>query len=442
MSNPKDYSTTEIKQLIQKLASSDLDALNSAMKTLTESVPEVEKYLIESLSWKDNDVRKNAAWVLGLLCRKVSIQPLLKSMTLDQDIEVQLNAAWALRQFELVDMLPLIFDKLPMPQNLGNILYYLTSKSWKAKWYCTIIVAKKPTGKALTYLLDIVKDDNEMLIVRCSAIQSLQFYKHPELTNTLLELLDDFNPFIKIEVANMVCLKNIKEALPLLKRQCKSLNVDVRGNMITAIGLLSDKEVPEEVLEALSDQDDLVRINASMAVSEIIERLTPDEIENQKSTLYKYLEPTLKDKSQYVIRNTVPCLGMLGNEEIVDKLLALLKKETQPEILTQLTYALGILGHSKAYNQLIKLSKDSHWEVRFQAIKALGQLKLPKSYKILIKALQDPSNLVKEQAIYSLGLIENKKALKPLEKLLMQYPYDNRLKNIITNSMNRLLTLD
>ena len=183
----------------------------------------------------------------------------------------------------------------------------------------------------------------------------------------------------------------------------------------------------------LQDNSDLVRINATMALLDIAQRLR-----RPHAQMSRYLLKALKDKNTYVVRNAARALGVVGNENCIQDIISLLKQESKPGIVANLILALGLLGDTRAVKILCRHLRSPHWEVRFEAARALGELRQPQTYGALAQALKDTSLLVREQAVHALGLIGHKRAIVPLEKMKLQHPYGS-INKAIGQALERLL---
>lgn len=421
-----------LHQLIQQLKSEDLEQLNSSVEQILQRGREATPVLLEYLNALDEEIRKNVAWVLGYLQDPSSVAALFRSLVQDPSMDVRLSAAWALRNFPPLDVYPHVFTKLPPPRNLDDVIAYLESKSWKARWYSSVLLSKQKVEACLPQLIQLAESD-ENVVVRCSAILTLISYPGPESAECLCRLLGDINDFIKIEAATVLALKNYKPALPYLLKQLQAFNENVRVSVIAALGSLGDQTAIAPLCQTLQDPSDLVRINSAMALLDIAQRLR-----RPHSQMVKYLLKALKDKNTYVVRNVARTLGIVGNEEAVTSIITQLKQEQNPGIISNLVLALGLLKDPRAQKILIRMLRHAHWEVRFEAAKALGELQEPKAYGALIQSLRDPSLLVREQVIFALSRLGNRKAIPHLEKLKLQHPYGS-INKAIGIALERLL---
>ncbi len=425
-----------LSRWIQQLKSEDLDLLNETVQHLTQHAEAATPLLIKAIMGAEDEIRKNAVWVLGFIRRPESVHPLFKVMSTDSNTDVCLGAAWALRQFGASVLAPIVFNKLPKPQNMDEIRAYMLSKSWKARWFCTVFLTYAQHNDCLDLLLDLARQD-ESVLVRCSAILALSSYSDPRVTEELCALLQGMDPYVKIEACTVLSLKNDPSAVPALGKQLDAYNENVRVAAIAAIGTISTD--PGAVLsflaKALKDESDLVRINGAMALYDISLRF-----QKHHQNLADLSLKALRDSNVYVVKNAARCLGLVGDEEAMRQIINQLKQEAQPAITANLVQALGMFQDPRAYKILAKMIRHQSWEVRFEAVNALSQLKTQRSqiYGLFIQALKDPALLVKEQAIRALGALGNNKAIGPLEKMKLQHPYGVVNKSI-SEALDKLL---
>jgi len=419
---------------IQQLKTEDLDLLNEAVQVLCQSPAEALGPLLEAMVSAEEEIRKNAAWVLGLLKANEALRPLFRVMGTDSSVDVRLGAAWALRQFDLRELAQIVFVKLEPPQNLRDIQTYLESKSWKARWFCTVFLTYEQHPELLPQLMHLAQQD-ENVLVRCSAILTLTAYQGEAVLALLCDLVHDFNDQVKIEAATVLSLKNHQAAVPELLRQLQAYNENVRVAVVAALGALGSTRVVPHLAKVLKDTSALVRINAAMALFDIAQRHKRPH-RNLADLCFK----ALKDENIYVVKNAVRTLGIVGDEDTLREIILLLKQETQPAITANLVQALGMFRDARALKTLAKLLKHENWEVRFEVIGALSQVKGQRKqvYALLLQALKDPSLMVKEQAVRALGALGERKAIVHLEKMKMQHPY-GAVNKSIAKALDQLL---
>jgi HEAT repeat protein len=102
-------------------------------------------------------------------------------------------------------------------------------------------------------------------------------------------------------------------------------------------------------------------------------------------------------------------LGQLGTptrtfpEECCETLLALLKKETNPGVITSAVFALGHLRVRRAEPEIIALRAHKEEVVRHAVAFALYGSESPAAVQALLELLDDPSEMVRDWAATSIG---------------------------------------
>lgn len=421
----------ELQQWVLNLRTDDLDLLNQSVDWLCAHPQESVPRLLDALVRADEEIRKNAAWVLGMLRPPEALKPLFMVMSSDSSVDVRLGAAWALRQFNLQDLARLVFTKLEPPRDLADIQAYLVSKSWKARWYCCVYLNAQPVPEMTEALMQRARDSEEDVLVRCGSMLTLVGYSDPAIHELLRELVHDLNDQVKITAIAMLGLKNQRDAIPDLLRQLQAYNDNVRVAVVSALGALGNTRVAPHLAKALKDPVPLVRINAAMALYDIAQRLRKPH-RNIADMCFK----ALKDENIYVVKNVVRTLGIVGDEDALREIISQLKDETRPAITANLVQALGLFRDPRALKTLSRLLRHPQPEVRFEVVGALLQIRGQRKaiYKLLLQALKDPALMVKEHAVRALGSFGEPKAMAHLEKMKLQHPY-----GVINKSIGKAL---
>ena len=433
----KSLNTAEnrLAKWIQQLRSEDLDILNEAVQQLIAHKETALPLLLSALSEAEEEIRKNVTWVLGFIQQAEAIPILYKAMNTDSSMDVKLGASWALRQYPIKSLTPLVFTKLTPPNSFEDIAEYLESKSWKARWYSSIFLAQHLTPNLFESLKKLVMEDDNIL-VRCSAILSIVAYDAPEIPKLLCELLSDFDKYVKIEAASMIGLTGYQKAVPILAKLLDAYDQNVRVAATTAIGTLGNAGTIPHLAKALKDSSSLVRINAAIALFDLAQK-----INDKQKNIAELCLKAIRDENVYVVKNAARTLGIVGDEDTLRYIISLLKEEKRPEITSNLVQALGMFKDPRALKILGKLLQHPEWEVRFEVVGALsliGRQAERKVYNLLIHALRDNSLMVKEQAVRALGQLGNTKAIAPLEKMKMKHPY-GIVNRSISKALDRLL---
>jgi HEAT repeat protein len=177
----------------------------------------------------------------------------------------------------------------------------------------------------------------------------------------------------------------------------------VRRAAVEAIGRRNDPNDTPLLLQSLSDQDDIVRLEAMYALKD---RLSPDL---RRDTLIK----ACGDSDEIVRRKAIEALADLADERDTPVLLEALK-DPDDRVRLEAIYAVRYRLAPDMRDALINACSDVDEGVRRKAIEALGELGDERDTPLLLKALKDSDPCVRLEAIYAL---EGRSALGPSSRL-------------------------
>lgn len=126
-----------------------------------------------------------------------------------------------------------------------------------------------------------------------------------------------------------------------------------------------------------------------------------------------HLAVLLNDKDDDVRKFAVDLIHDIRHCSYPDKLVEMLKNDTNANVRAAAAKTLGALNHREAIPALVDALGDEEW-VCFSAIEALTVLKDEASIDSLVTLLNNPSDAVRLAAIEALGKIASPKAQYPL----------------------------
>ncbi|MBM3242164.1 HEAT repeat domain-containing protein [Candidatus Poribacteria bacterium] len=156
------------------------------------------------------------------------------------------------------------------------------------------------------------------------------------------------------------------------------------------------------LIEALSDENWQVRLNAAVALGQIGD-----------SAAVPALIAALNDEAWEVRANATVALGKMG-QTVVPALIAALKDQDAP-VRRNAARALGDIGDPTAVPALIEILNDEDGEVRGSAAVALGEMG-PVAVPALAAALKDENEAVGAMATWALQLIGTPEALRAVKE--------------------------
>lgn len=152
----------------------------------------------------------------------------------------------------------------------------------------------------------------------------------------------------------------------------------VKASVVEAIGQLGDPRAVKPLIEALNDEEMLVRWNAIKGLA----RFGEDAV----APLLRALDTADRFKR----RNVVQALGELGGDESVDRLIRMLMfDESDQMVLVEVIRALDRIRDSRSLDPLITVLKMDNWEMRWRAIHALEHLGNPAAIEPLLEVMNE-----------------------------------------------------
>lgn len=234
--------------------------------TLGEIGEPATPVLLEALSsHPDEVVRRAAAKTLTLIGDPAAVPTLLEAFLHDEDTVVRGSAAGALARTGEVSV-PALLEILAAAESSE------TTKG-HAAWALAFIGAE-----ATEYLEPALRSDS--LDVQCAVIGAIakviQEQPNEQLAQVLLEKLADECGVIRAEAASALGQVNYPAAIPALMHALGDREVEVRKAVVNAIGKTGDETALEPLQTALSDESDVVKVLAKVALAQLQRRLEED----------------------------------------------------------------------------------------------------------------------------------------------------------------------
>ncbi|MGB9937383.1 MAG: HEAT repeat domain-containing protein [Methanobacterium sp.] len=301
---------SEIKPNIDQLEkNSDVKGLINALSfknciTRKEAVVALKKLvdirslfpLIEALKYKKwhdkyavmGSVRENAAEALGLLLDKRAVEPLIYSLTYDNDEDVRWKSAWALGNIgDKKAIEPLIYalqderwpvrrfaasalGKMRDIKAVGSLINSLNDDDWHVRKYAADALGKIGDERAIQPLVNTLSDSDGD--VRWKAIVALGNMKTAAV-DPLIEAFESDDWRIRGRAAEALGkIRDVRAVEPLINAlvgKNKDRNKYVRGRAAEALGKIGDERAIEPLIAALEDSYIYVRIKAEEALNKL-----------------------------------------------------------------------------------------------------------------------------------------------------------------------------
>jgi anti-anti-sigma factor len=152
----------------------------------------------------------------------------------------------------------------------------------------------------------------------------------------------------------------------------------VKASIVEAIGQIQDPRAVKPLIEALNDEEMLVRWNAIKGLA----RFGEDAV----APLLRAMDTADRFKR----RNVVQALGELGGDEVVDRLIRMLMfDESDQMVQVEVIRALDRIRDARSVDPLITVLKMDNWEMRWRTIHALEHLGDPRAIEPLLEVMND-----------------------------------------------------
>lgn len=225
-----------------------------------------------------------------------------------------------------------------------------------------------------------------------------------------------------------------------------SAETEERRDAVTRLGAMERADASRAALPALNDPAPVVRATAARAVLS----LPPEEAA-------RVLLPVLRDKNEFVRRETAYALGLTRSALAVDELIAALARDKEPGVRGAAAVALGQIGDARAVAALSEAlgrrvraqgilkrvtfrKAEENDFVRRAAAVALGQIGSRAGAPALVAALANEraGDDVRRESARALGLIGDTSSVPALRAVLTaRDPY---LSGIASEALRRIET--
>jgi HEAT repeat protein len=226
---------------------------------------------------------------------------------------------------------------------------------------------------------------------RLMSMRVIESHRHAEAIPTLLELLEDVSPRVRVVSARVLSTLAVggNESLigrALLASLSKEWNHEVRATIIISLGELRKKEFLSPLLPLLHDENDRVRANAIEAVGRSMER----------RIILRHLEAMLKDKNNRARANAALAIWVMGEKSGFKELLHMAASE-DPLMCCSGLFGIGEVFAEANMRILTDFISDP---VAFYT----GEQKslFQPAFELCVKGLAFPHKLVERNAVLAL----------------------------------------
>ncbi|HJR06285.1 MAG TPA: HEAT repeat domain-containing protein [Pyrinomonadaceae bacterium] len=292
-----------------------------------------------------------------------------------------------------------------------RLLSFITAPSLAEKPYKGVILHSLSAAgsKFLEFITDqaasLLCDDSSS--VPWGAVAVLQQIGTARATAVLIEALQDEDEVVRENAAFALGQIGDRQAVgPLIE----ALNYDeylaVRWRAASALGHIGGERAVARLIEALWDEDSDVSDSAAYALAEM-------GGEQAKAGLLE----AFNDEDGLVRASALQGLSVLGGEKIIDVLIESLNDD-EPEVCHQALNSLSLAYDERAVEAVIEKFKDEDEIMRAGVAITLQEIGSLKAADALIKALNDDYSVVRYTAAMALGQMKVEQAVDALAKAL------------------------
>ena len=244
--------------------------------------------------------------------------------------------------------------------------------------------------------------NDEKVDVRENVLEALGNIRNEHSIEALVLALKDWDGNIHAKAAEVLAGIGNERSIEALLLALKDENKYVRMHAAEVLGRINNERSVDALLLALKDNVSEVRRRAVVALSKIGNERCVDD-----------LLLALKDENEYVRMNAAEVIGKIGNESSTDNLLVALKDENE-YVRMHAAEALGKIRNECSVDGLLLALKDENEHVRMHAAEALGQIGDERSVDDLLLVLNDEVSEVRCRAAAALVKIESKRSVDAL----------------------------
>ena len=201
-----------------------------------------------------------------------------------------------------------------------------------------------------------------------------------------------------------------------------------RCGALIVLRSIGDQSITPHLIKSLSDDSDNVRLEAVRTLAKV----------DGPSAIDPLVRAARKDRDFYIRFEAVRHLRRIGvgYTRVLDLALKALKDEHR-DVRSQAARLLGNFHDKRSIQPLMKAMSDSHWSVRESAENAIinfGKKAVPE----LLETLASRSWRARFRAARLLGEIGDHRAIDPLKKLLEKRGENEKVKQVVRESLNKL----
>ncbi|MHC4662861.1 MAG: HEAT repeat domain-containing protein [Planctomycetota bacterium] len=386
-------------------------------------------------------VRKRAAFALGVIAHKASIQTLSNAATTDADNEVRFAASLALAAVadwekikgSLAEKSPAfkankdVLERGRDPEIIAKLQKEINEKFSKGTSEQVAALKQRLLGNIPSRLLvPVLAGHIDSENASAAAIEILGKWGYPECAAALVKALSSADTGKMKMIIVALGRTGRREVLPLIVRYAASNNAGLRLAAAHALGFLQYFESKLALIPLTSDADANVRAAAIGSLAAFSEKklesiFTSKMHKSLENTLLPFFTRALFEQNPLIRAAAVEWFGRHCALSDANSVISLIERETHPAVKLEIIKAIDVLTvQSNAMLLSRFLSKEHKPMVRAAAADALGNKMSQTAAFALLKAFNESAGKPSEAVIFlePLGRTKQTVALAPLLKLL------------------------
>jgi HEAT repeat protein len=390
-----DYRKMAVSAIISVMRNGDGRIRSFAARVLgIMRAAEASEDLTGYLNDPDPDIRCDVISALGSIRDKGALLELHKALQ-DEDGQVRIIAIQSIAEFadtsSAVPLINVMTSKEEFFYDLGGDLS--GNYRWEIQEKAAHALGRINDHRSVQALLDILKDDDAE-------------YMLGAILQSLIKLGDR---------------KGIEAAAGYLNDP----DVAKRRKAARSFCYSKDNSVLEFIIEALVDEDNIVKINALEAI---------ENIAGEKDIIPVVL--LLKDNDSDVRAKTIEVIARVGGEKAAKHITPLLC-DPASSVRKKAAEILGNLGGKESVEPLIRLLQDNDEGVAAEVILSLGKIGDRSGISPLIAALKDKKMIIalRSRAIFSLIRISAEEGFQAATDILADKVEDKELRLMALRSL-------
>lgn len=355
--------------------------------TIDSRKRKVADAFILALEDEDEQIRRQAAHMLGEIEDARAIPALTRTLKDDPSREVRRAALWALVEMDSREVMPTLYELAAdeTDDEARRQIAWMIGEN-----------ADEGDRQAGQVLMRLLGDGDAE--VRATAVWGLAEMEYTPALNAVLELTEDENDEVRSRavwaVAELAEEASSDEALQALTRALKSGNAEVRSTAAWALGELEDGRAVEALIDAVGDSDADVREKAIWALGEIED---PRAIQS--------LARALSSGDAETRQRAAWALGEIDTEAS-HRAIATAINDSSPKVRKMALHSLAELEDPASIGVLAQAATDEDASLRKTAVHALSELEDQRAAPALVAALRDSDPSIRRYAAYGLSELE------------------------------------